>query len=171
MRLIRGAAGAGKTRIVLAEFREALAADRHGARLVVPTATLVRHLRNELARDGLVFPPNAVITLSRFAAERTPHTKLASAGLLRAIVSEALRRLQLQEFAAVAGARGMADAVLDAIHRLENAGAIPDAIRGPLMPELKALIRVWRTVLETLEARLGNARRPAAPGHSESVPA
>ena len=34
MRLIRGAAGAGKTRVVLAEFREALAVNRAGARLV-----------------------------------------------------------------------------------------------------------------------------------------
>ena len=70
MRLIRGAAGTGKTRVVLAEFREALAVNRAGARLVVPTATLVRHLRHELARDGAVFPPNAVMSLSRFAAER-----------------------------------------------------------------------------------------------------
>jgi ATP-dependent helicase/DNAse subunit B len=153
MRLIRGAAGAGKTRIVLAEFREALAADRHGARLVVPTATLVRHLRNELARDGLVFPPNAVVSLSRFAAERAPDAALVSAGLLRAIVPEALRRLQLPEFAAVAGKRGMTDTVLDAIHRLENAGATPDAIRGQLIPELKALVRVWHSVLEMVASR------------------
>jgi ATP-dependent helicase/DNAse subunit B len=153
MRLIRGAAGAGKTRTVLAEFREALAADRYGARLVVPTATLVRHLRNELARDGLVFPPNAVVSLSRFAAERAPGAKLVSAGLLRAIVQDALRQLRLPEFAAVAETRGMVETVLDTIHRLENAGAIPDGIRGSFAPELKALIRLWRKVVEMVETR------------------
>ena len=153
MRLIRGAAGAGKTRVVLAEFREALAVNRAGARLVVPTATLVRHLRHELARDGAVFPPNAVMSLSRFAAERAGDAKLIPTGLLQAIVADALRQLKLPEFARVAQTRGMAATVLAALQRLENAGATADSIHGTLTPELKALQRVWRTVAGTVEER------------------
>ena len=167
IRLIRGAAGSGKTQLVLAEFREALAKDRAGARLVVPTATLVRHLRNELARDGAVFPPNAVVSLSRFASERAGDAKLLPAGLLQAIVADALRQLRLPEFARVAETRGMAATVLDAIQRLENAGAKPDSIRGNPGPELKALVRVWQAVASAVDrlgyvTRAGMLRRAAA---------
>ena len=64
MRIIRGAPGSGKTALVFQEFKEALAAGIRDARIIVPTATLVRHFRHELARDGLVFSPRAVISFS-----------------------------------------------------------------------------------------------------------
>ena len=70
MKLVRGAPGSGKTALVFDEFKDGLRAGRGDLRIVVPTATLVRHYQHELARDGMVFPPHSVISLSRFIRER-----------------------------------------------------------------------------------------------------
>src|SRR2546429_8433213 len=98
MKLIRGAPGSGKTALVFREFKEAARQGNGTLRIVVPTATLVRHFQHELARDGVVFPPGAVVSLSRFTSERAPEAKLAPEGLMRVIVRDALRRSSLPEF-------------------------------------------------------------------------
>jgi ABC-type lipoprotein export system ATPase subunit len=66
MLFITGPAGSGKTSLLLDRLREAIGRGDTGARLLVPTATLARHLQNRLAREGLVFPPRLVQTFSRF---------------------------------------------------------------------------------------------------------
>src|SRR5690349_16656346 len=108
MRLIRGAPGSGKTALVFREFKESLGAGRTDLRIVVPTATLVRHFRHELARDGLVFSPKCIVSLSRFALERACDMSIVPEGLLRAIVRDALRRLDLPQFRDVVATEGMA---------------------------------------------------------------
>src|SRR5277367_1157862 len=70
MKLIRGAPGSGKTALVFREFKDALRTGRADLRIVVPTATLVRHFQHELARDGVVFSPRSVVSLNRFVRER-----------------------------------------------------------------------------------------------------
>src|ERR1700690_816361 len=120
MRLIRGRPGAGKTSRVFREFRESLAVRRDQLRIVVPTATLVRHFQHELARDGVVFSPRCVVSLHRFARERAPEVDLVPDGLLRALVRDALRRLNLPEFADVAATEGMMATIIDTIGLFEN---------------------------------------------------
>src|SRR5207248_8152212 len=115
MRLVRGAPGSGKTALIFQEFKKALRAGRTDLRIVVPTATLVRHFRHELARDGLVFSPKCIVTLSRFAFERAPDIRVVPDGLLRAIVRDSLRRLALPQFADVAATEGMTATVIDTI--------------------------------------------------------
>ncbi len=154
MRLIRGAPGAGKTGLVFREFKEILRQGRRDMRIVVPTATLVRHFQHELARDGAVFPPGSILSLSRFAFERAPQSNLVPDGLLRAIVRDALRRLKPSEFAEVAGTEGMAATILDTINLFENAGASVDklaAVRG-LKPHAKAFGKIWRAVDQAVTA-------------------
>ncbi len=157
MRLIRGAAGAGKTALVFREFKEALrtSSSETDLRIVVPTATLVRHYQHELARDGVVFSPRCVVSLQRFARERAPEVKLLPAGLLRALVRDALRRLQLPEFAEVAAAEGMTATVVDTIGLFENADCTPDRLVRvrQLGPRAKAFERVWRAVDEGVRER------------------
>src|SRR5438105_1074902 len=128
MRLIRGAPGSGKTALVFQEFRQALRSACTDPRIVVPTATLVRHFRHELARDGLVFSPKCIVSLSRFALERAPDIKIVPDGLLRAIVRDSLRRLALPQFADVAATEGMTATVIDTIALFENAGSTPDRL-------------------------------------------
>ncbi len=157
MRLIRGAAGAGKTALVFREFKEALrtASGETDLRIVVPTATLVRHFQHELARDGVVFSPRCVVSLHRFARERAPEVNLVPDGLLRALVRDALRRLQLPEFAEVATTEGMTSTVVDTIGLFENADCAPDRLVGvrKLGARAQAFEKVWRAVDEGVRER------------------
>lgn len=157
MRLIRGAPGSGKTALVFREFKEALRAGRTDLRIVVPTATLVRHFQHELARDGFVFSPHCVVSLNRFARERAAagtNAELVSAGLLRAIVRETLRRHRFPEFAEVANTEGMTAVAIDTIELFENAGCNPEKLSAvrKLSPHGKAFARLWRMVGEKVRA-------------------
>ncbi|HWE53546.1 MAG TPA: PD-(D/E)XK nuclease family protein [Bryobacteraceae bacterium] len=150
MRLIRGAPGAGKTALAFREFKEALRAGNTELRIIVPTATLVRHFRHELARDGVVYSPRQIVSLNRFASERAPGLESVPDVLLAAIVRESLKRVRLPEFADVADTEGMAATVAETIALFENAGCTPDklaAIRR-LPPHARAFERVWRAVEE-----------------------
>jgi ATP-dependent helicase/DNAse subunit B len=157
MKLVRGAPGSGKTALVFEEFKSGLRAGRGDLRIVVPTATLVRHYQHELARDGMVFPPHSVISLSRFVQERATENatkELVPAGLLRAIVRDILRRLPFPEFAEVAGTEGMTAIALDTIDLFENAACTPDklaSVRKP-GPHAKAFVRLWRAVSDAVRA-------------------
>jgi hypothetical protein len=66
MLLLTGLSGSGKTFRVLERFRDALRRRDSGVRLLTPTATMARHLQNRVAREGFVFRPGLIQTLSRF---------------------------------------------------------------------------------------------------------
>ena len=148
MRLIRGASGTGKTALVFDAISRAVRNGETALRIVVPTATLVRHYQHELARAGLVFRPDMIVSLSRFARECAPNLTLAPSALVRALVRATLSRLQLPEFAQVAETPGMADIVIETITRFENAGCTPDRLSKDrkLSPPGKAFQRVWKEV-------------------------
>ena len=150
MRLIRGAAGSGKTRQVFSEFKTALRDGETNLRIVVPTATLVRHFQHELARDGLVFSPRSVVSLNRFMMERAGEVKLVPDGLLGVIVRDALLRLRLPEFEAVASTEGMAATIVDTIDLFENAGCTPEKLATVRKAgaHAKAFEKLWRAVGE-----------------------
>jgi ATP-dependent helicase/DNAse subunit B len=151
MKLIRGAPGAGKTAFVFREFKEALRSGATGLRIVVPTATLVRHFQHELARDGMVFSPRSIVSLNRFMQERS-EGNLVPDGLLRAIVRDALQRLKFPEFASVAATEGMAATIVDTIDLFENAGCTPDKLASvrKLGPHAKPFEKLWRAVGEAV---------------------
>ena len=153
MKLIRGAPGSGKTALVFREFKEELRAGRTSrteVRIVVPTSTLVRHFQHELARDGVVFSPHSVVSLSRFVKERAAALELVPDGLLHAIVRHTLRRNRFPEFAGVATTDGMAGTVLDTISLFENAGSTPDQLAAIRRSgaDAKAFTRLWRAVTD-----------------------
>ncbi len=154
MRLIRGTPGSGKTRIILQEFKDAMRQGLTGLRIVVPTATMVRHFRHELARDGVVFPPSCVVSLNRFAAERAPEHKLVPDGLLTAIVRDCLERINPVEFAEVSRTEGMLATVIETIALFENAGCTPDKLVSVrrLPPHARAFERVWRAACAAIAA-------------------
>ena len=66
MLILTGPAGSGKTFLALQQLREAIRLHDDSVRLLVPTATMAAHLRNELAREGLVVRPSLIQTLWRF---------------------------------------------------------------------------------------------------------
>jgi ATP-dependent helicase/DNAse subunit B len=159
MKLIRGAPGSGKTALVFREFREALHSSTAGPgvkalRIVVPTATLVRHFQHELARDGIVFSPHYVISLNRLVRERAlpaGPAVLLPEGLKRALVRDALVLLKFPEFASVATTSGMTATVLDTIELFENAGGNPDQLASSvrrLGSCARPFEKLWRSVRE-----------------------
>ena len=131
-------------------------------RIVVPTATLVRHFQHELARDGVVCRPGSVVSFSRLAAELAPGVTLALPGLVRAVIRETLERLRPPAFAEAAKTVGMAAVVDETIGLFENAGCTPEkllAVKG-LQPRGRAFAQVWRTVDQAI-AEAGFASRLA----------
>ena len=165
MKLIRGAPGAGKTAQVFREFKDALRAGATDLRIVVPTATLVRHFQHELARDGMVFSPHAVVSLRKFILERVELAQVPD-GLLHAIVRDCLGRLPFPEFASVATTEGMAATIADTIALFENAGCSPDKLASvrKLGPHAKPFEKLWRAVGESVRksgfsvGQIGNLR-------------
>jgi ATP-dependent helicase/DNAse subunit B len=151
MKLIRGAPGVGKTALVFREFKEALRSGASDLRIVVPTATLVRHFQHELARDGMVFSPHSVVSLNRFLLKRSELAQVPD-GLLRAVVRDSLQRLKFPEFASVATTEGMAATVVDTIDLFENAGCTPEKLASvrKLGPHAKPFEKLWRAVGETV---------------------
>lgn len=165
MRLIRGAPGAGKTALVLREFKDALRLRHDGGstplRLIVPTATLVRHLRHELARDRVVFPPTAVVSLHRFIAECSPDRHAVPAALRPAIVRKCLEELRPPELSRLLEADGLAACILETIDRFENEGVTPERLSGRrLNPLGRAFVRLWRAIDRATRER-GYEPRPA----------
>jgi hypothetical protein len=178
LRLIRGAPGSGRTALVFREFKAALAEGRQSARidartgvprdndlvnirLIAPTATLVRHFQHELARDGVVVAPRAVVSMNRFVRECAGGLATAPDAVVRLLVRDALRRLDPPEFAGIATTDGMADVISESVRLLENAGATAAkfaSVRG-LSAQAKALARVWLDVDKRLAER-GYVSRP-----------
>ncbi len=173
MRLIRGAPGTGKTALIFDAFAQAVRNGETALRIIVPTATLVRHYQHELARTGLVFDPNAIMTLSRFARECVPNLTLVPARLVRALnprlsLSPATPRIRPGRRKA-----GMADIVIETIARFENAGCTPDRLLKDrkLTPLGKAFQRVWKEVGRRHRGtQLRHPRPNHPPGRHPSVP-
>ena len=92
MRLILGPPGSGKTTSCLDRLRDALRAKRETCRLIVPTATMGEHLRNELAREGFVFKPALVSTFTKFVEPYCVATPGVTSGAIEIIVAEVLAR-------------------------------------------------------------------------------
>ncbi len=119
MRLLLGPPGSGKTTQVLGEFS---AAARNGpARLIVPTATMARHLQHDLARRGEPVPPSWITTLSRFAATLAPGIQTADSSALALLASQELEQLP-QLYPLLRDAPGLPAAIAAAIEELANSG-------------------------------------------------
>src|ERR1035441_6886360 len=101
MLLLTGPAGSGKTSRILERFRDALRQRDSGVRLLTPTATMAQHLQNQVAREGFVFRPGLIQTLSRFVDSFAADMPQVSEPLLYLIVEEAASRVNRPEFARV----------------------------------------------------------------------
>lgn len=150
-----GPSGSGKTQRILTEFRAAVKARRTGVRLVVPTATLVQHLRNELAREGLVFSPKCIVTLSGFTTELWPGIAEADNLAITLAAEIAVREVNAPEFARVASMPGFHAALVHTLSELDAAGCTPDQFSRIRVdaPFARPLLAVWRNIERQLTAR------------------
>jgi len=155
MRLITGPPGSGKTTLVLEAFRQALRGRNDAVRLLVPTATLARHLQNRIAREGFVFRPGLVQTLSAFVAGWAEDLPQVSDAALYLIVEQAARRVRRPEFAQVEQMPGFCASVARAIGEFASAGCDSARLAAglPDAPFAAAFLAVYREVERELEQR------------------
>jgi ATP-dependent helicase/DNAse subunit B len=155
MRLLTGPAGSGKTSFVLDRLREALRAKDRAIRLLVPTATMSQHLQNRLAREGFVFSPALVETLSGFVDEWAADVPQAPDAVLYLIVEQAVARAQRPEFARVAHMPGFCASVARTIGEFSSAGCDSARLAQslPEAPLSAAFLAVYQEVDRELERR------------------
>jgi ATP-dependent helicase/DNAse subunit B len=155
MRVLTGPSGSGKTRRILSEFRETIKTRRNDIRLVVPTATLVQHLRHELAREDLVFSPSSIVTLAGFISEICGEVNLADNATLTLAAEAAVREIDAPEFARVSRLPGFHAALVQTIGELDSAGCFPDQFARVWLdaPLVQPLLAVWRSMERQLAAR------------------
>jgi ATP-dependent helicase/DNAse subunit B len=155
MRLLSGPAGSGKTTHILDRFRQALRSDNSAIRLLVPTATMARHLQNRLAREGFIFPPSLVQTLSSFVRDYAGGAAEVSPAVLYLLVEEAAQRAARPEFSRVTRFHGFCNSLARTIDEFASAGCdiarlaacLPDAPLGD------AFLAVYREVDRALALR------------------
>jgi ATP-dependent helicase/DNAse subunit B len=155
MLFISGAAGSGKTSLLLDRLREAIRRKDTGVRLLVPTATLARHMQNRLAREGFVFPRHMVQTLSRFLDPFVPNLSQAQQPVLYLIVEEAVARVNRPEFARVAGLAGFSASLARTIEEFSSAGCDSARLEKhlPDTPLGDAFLAIYREVDRELAER------------------
>ena len=157
MLLLTGPPGSGKTTHVLRGVREALQAGRSDFRLLVPTATMAEHLRNELTREGFVFRPGLITTPSGFVQPWVEDLPKAGASCLDFLVAKTLADLSPSEFQAVAGYRGFRSSLISLVEELSTAGAdasLLERVSGlAKFPAVEAFARIYEQVVKWLERR------------------
>ncbi|HJT89966.1 MAG TPA: PD-(D/E)XK nuclease family protein [Bryobacteraceae bacterium] len=150
--MITGPAGSGKTALVLEEFRQALRRNRERIRLLVPTATMARHLENEVAREGLVLRRNLIQTLSGFVEERGGEPPQAPDAMVYLTVEQVARRQDQPEFHKVAQTPGFCASLARTIAEFSAAGC--DSARlAAALPEAPLAAAFW-AIYEEVDAVL-----------------
>ena len=146
--------------MILEQFREAVRKGGSGYRIIVPTATLEHHLRNQFAREGLVFRPSLISTLSHFIDELVPDVPQISEAGLHLLVEECVARCGRAEFARVADKQGFHGSLARTLQDLDTAGCGAErfAERLPSAPFCQALLAVWRDVESEMRRRGFSAR-------------
>ncbi len=155
MQLISGPAASGKTAFVVERFSQALRRSESGIRLLVPTATLARHLQNRIAREGLVLRPNLIQTLSAFVDSWGGDRPQVPDSVLYILVEEAVAQADRAEFRRVGRLPGFCASLARTISEFSSAGcdsarlakALPEA------PLAAGFLAVYREVERLLERR------------------
>jgi hypothetical protein len=157
MQLLTGPPGSGKTFSALAVLKAALQRGETGVRLLVPTATMVQHWRDELAREGFVFHPGIIQTTWRFIEPWVPDVPQVSNALLNILVEKSVRRLNLPEFQSVAHLAGFHARLTAAIDECASAGCDPHSLRE--FSQSDGMGRALSRVFEETNRRLDEKQR------------
>ncbi len=153
-----GPPGSGKTTRLLEAVRGRLREFRDDFRLIVPTATMAEHLRNGLAREGLVVRSNTISTVTGHARELAGNPALLTAAALEMHLGEILALRCPPEFRALRELPGFLPLLAKTLEELANAGCDADLWQGFLSlepgsrPVVQAISGVWRELQERVEA-------------------
>ena len=119
-------------------------------RLLTPTATLAQHLQNQLAREGFVFQPGLIQTLSHFI-DPFAGVPQVSEPLLYLIVEQAARRVNHPDFARVVRLPGFCAALARTIEELSSTGCDAERLKDVMTrksaaPLAEPFLAVYREV-------------------------
>ncbi len=155
MLLFAGPPGSGKTHYVLEQVRGELRSGRASFRLLVPTATMAEHVRNLLAREGFVFRPSLISTLSKFLEPLVEDLCSLSGAALDWLIQDSLVRLAPVEFQAVAALPGFRSAFAKSIEELSASGCDAQRLQSAAGPHsyAAAIQRVYADVERGAAAR------------------
>src|SRR5437879_1932023 len=155
MLILTGPAGSGKTFLALQQLREAIRRHDDSVRLLVPTATMAAHLRNELAREGLVVRPSLIQTLWRFIERWVSDLPQISDPAYALLVESTVRRLNLPAFTKVADFGGFHAMLARTIEELSTAGLDAGTLEKHLTtpPLGEALVQAHREVSRAMAAK------------------
>lgn len=114
--------GPGGSPQILDQVRATLGRGATDFRLLVPTATMAEHRRNQMAREGFLLRPHLILTLSKFVEDWTADLQEASTACLELLVEEALARASPGEFRSVARLPGFRSTLVGLIDEISATG-------------------------------------------------
>lgn len=160
MRLLLGPPGSGKSSVILGAIRERLRSTHPAFVLLVPTATMAEHMRNLLAREGLLVRPNSIQTLAGFLDRLMGDAPVAPRPVLDALTAQVIDEQAPSAISALAGSNGLAASMASAIDELASAGC--DALQWEAFRQLgtirsSAMTGAFGSVYDGVEDRLRRA--------------
>ena len=132
IRILAGPPASGKSTRLLAALKDALKRRDWSVRLLVPSATMAEHIRNQLAREGFLLRKSTVTTLSRFVDEFKLAAPAPDAARLESIIATLLDAHCPADFQAVANQPGFIRHLAGAFDSLSLAGVKPQQLEGAL---------------------------------------
>src|ERR1035441_3114655 len=153
-----GPPGAATATLLVERVRGRLREFRDDFRLIVPTATMAEHLRNGLAREGLVVRSSTISTVTGHARELAGNPALLTAAALEMHLGEILALRCPPEFRALRALPGFLPLLAKTLDHLANAGCDADLWQGFLSlepgsrPVVQAISGIWRELQERVEA-------------------
>ena len=166
--LLIGPPGSGKTHYVLEKLTAALRERREDRlALVVPTASMARHLTHELARRGLTVPGKLIMPIARLVERLIPDLEEPSAAVDAWLIAAAIEQGGGATFAPLAGKAGFEKRVAETLRELEAARCRPDDFdkfaRGRAQLALAQVYRLVPAVSRHPRAGFGPPSASSAP--------
>ena len=154
--LLIGPPGSGKTHYVL-ERLEAAVRDSRGSRvkLVVPTASMARHLLHTLARRGLAVPGDLVQTIGDFVRRLTPDLREPTPAANSWLLGRAVQAANRGEFSTLREAPGFLRYIERTLREFQAAGCDGAALQGPATARYQAAFAAVSLEYEKLLEKYG----------------
>lgn len=151
--LLIGPPGSGKSHRILEAVRDRLRRRNTAFRLLVPTSTMAEHVRHSLAREGFVFRPELISTLTGFLSTLEPGVQPLSPVRLRFLIRRSLARLSPKVFEALREAPGFVSALASTMEEAASAGVDPGRLQAALDPALGRIPQAFAALYADVAAQ------------------
>ncbi len=151
--LLIGPPGSGKTHYVLERLEAAIRAARGSqTKLIVPTASMARHLLHTLARRGLVVPVDVIQTVRDFVRRLTPDLQEPTVAANSWLIERATQAANRKEFSAISETPGFRRYIERTVREFQAAGCdattLGRLIRTPQQAAFAAVFFEYEKLLD-----------------------